>query len=134
MEGYLKTKIFEGEHAFKFDLKSIGLITKDVGTSWTHLLNEAVNNPYLVLPIMLYRGMQRAAEVDKQVFVLIQEDIYNMLATEPNGVYSDNVMSVFKVFSETSNGLIPKSVTEAIEKAQEGKPVPNGKKSTGKKT
>lgn len=135
MEGYIKTAIFGADNSFKFDIKSIGWMLRESGLNIQEFVQSLATNPYMSIPIVLYYGKKRAAEIGKDAFDAPFDEVYDWIEKEDDGMLSDSIQRVAKVFIDSAVASLPKSVQEkvkALEKEQGGK-FPNGKKSTGKK-
>lgn len=128
MEGYIKATIGGEPRGFKFDLKSFGLILKDLETPLDKV-QTVLTNPFLCYPVILFHGAKRAVEKEKEEVTFVQEDVFDWIEAEDNGVLSENILSVVKVFMESIVGLLPKT-----DKSKKGQAAPNVKKSTGSKT
>lgn len=106
MEGFIKKKIGGEVRGFKFDLKSVGLILREIDAPLEKLSENMKNNFLFVYPIILFQGHKRYEE--KQGNILTDPDqVYDWIENEGKGLLSENVLEVVSYFSSTLVSLFP---------------------------
>lgn len=122
MEGYIKLTIAGEARGFKFDVKSTGLILKDLDVQISKI-DQALQNPFFSYPVIVFNGAKRALEKAGEEVTFTQDDVYDWLEKEEDGVVSDKVVKIVLLFVDTITGYIPKGK----EKAKKGQESPNVK-------
>ena len=109
MNGYSKLLLAGKERGFKFDIKAIGAILKRLGVGIEGLNGVMTSNPFEAYPAIVYEGLKRNAERKEEAIPEFDEV---MDWVEQDGILTENVLNIVKVFGDSLVSMIPQSAKE----------------------
>lgn len=106
MNGYSKHFFGGKDRGFKFDIKAIGNILKELEIGVEKLSEVMTNNPFAAYPVILTEGLKRNAEVSKSEMP-DPEEVIGWI--ENDGILSEGVLNIIKAFSDSIVSLLPEA-------------------------
>lgn len=105
MNGYVKLDIGGKERGFKFGNYVIGMTIKDLGVNMVEFDKIALENPFLVFPVLMYHAAAYNEKTAKRIVDFDQMDV-NVWIDEIEGGLNSPVMSQFsQAFVEAVHGI-----------------------------
>ncbi len=108
MSNFIEIEIGGKVRAFRFGLKAIGDMQHDLGLSLIQLGRELIDNPFRVVPSILYHGHKYETQRRKQQVDFTSDDFSEWLE-DFDGTYAHpKINDVLQVFVDSTAKYIPK--------------------------